>query len=67
MSLLNELKVTLADLMPLTGRAVMVAGEATPYRVSERLYSAVQAMAIDRAVPASAIFRKLRDEIQAAG
>jgi len=67
MSLLNELKVTLADLMPLNGRSVMVAGENNPYRVSERLYSAVQAMAVDRAVPPSAIFRKLRDEIQVAG
>jgi len=34
MSLLNELNVTLADLMPLKGKSVMVAGENTPYRVS---------------------------------
>lgn len=67
MSLLNELRVTMADLMPLKGRTVMVAGETIPYRVSERLYSAVQAMAINEAVPPSAIFRKLRDEIQTAG
>jgi len=67
MNLLNELKVSLADLMPLQGRSVMVAGENTPYRVSERLYSAVHALAVDRAVPPSAIFRKLRDEIQVVG
>ena len=46
MSLLNQLQVTMADLMPVKGKSVMVAGETTPYRVSERLYSAVQAMAV---------------------
>ena len=67
MSLLNQLQVTMADLMPVKGKSVMVAGETTPYRVSERLYSAVQAMAIDQAIPPAAIFLKLRNEIQTAG
>lgn len=63
MKLVEVLNVTLADLMPLKGVAVMVPDEGAAYRISERLHAMMKRKAAEDAVPLSALLRELRDEL----
>lgn len=63
--LIEELKVTLADLLPEKGVMLTVAGETTPYRISERLHGAIKQAAEQRGVPIARVFVDLRDEVWA--
>lgn len=63
MKLVEALNVTLADLMPIKGVAVMVPNEGAAYRISERLHAAMKAKAAADALPLSALLRLLRDEL----
>jgi hypothetical protein len=66
MKLVEALNVTLADLMPIKGVAVMVPNEGAAYRISERLHAAMKTKATKDAVPLSALLRELRDELHQA-
>lgn len=66
MKLVDALDVTLADLMPMKGVAVMVPNEGAAYRISERLHTAMKTNAAANAVPLSALLRELRDELHKA-
>lgn len=63
--LADDLDVTLADLLPITGVAVSLPGESTPYRISERLHSVLKEEAAKRGMILSFLLRALRDEIHA--
>ena len=63
--LVERLKVTLADLLPEKGVAVSLVGEASPYRISERLHAALKEVAEHRGAPISTVLHALREEIQA--
>lgn len=61
--LIEKLNVTLADLMPIKGLALTIAGEPTPYRLSERLMAALQEEANSLGVTRTHLARQLREEI----
>lgn len=64
MSLVQELKVTLKDLLP-CGQAfvLMLPGVSAPYQVSVRLHQALKSKADAEGVMVATIFRRLIDEI----
>ena len=65
--LIQQLQVTLADLMPLEGRVLHIAGDGLSFRLSDRLVEAIAAEAQSRAVTSSAILRLLLNEIHEHG
>jgi hypothetical protein len=63
--LVEDLNVSLSDLMPITGVAVSLPGETMPYRISERLHAALKDEAARRGVILSVLLGTLRDELHA--
>jgi hypothetical protein len=64
-SLIEDLKVGMADLMPIKGIAIVLAGDSLPLRISERLHQALREYATDKGHTISEVASSLREEINA--
>lgn len=63
MKLVDALAIRLADLMPPKGVAVMIPGEGSAYRISERLHAALKVKAAADGVPLSQLLLHVRNEL----
>ncbi|WP_041370700.1 hypothetical protein [Methylovorus glucosotrophus] len=64
-SLIEVLNVSMADLMPSKGIAIVLAGDSLPLRISERLHQAIREIAAHTGQTISEVASSLRDEINA--